>query len=81
MNEPSDWELLARYLSGECSEEEQATVAASIVADPERRRLVTLMSTVWDTPELRSAPPDVSMLWGEVAEKTGIAVWSKRPVA
>ena len=80
MNEPSDWELLARYLAGECSEEEQAAVAASIATDPERQRLVTLMSTVWNSSDFRSDPSDVSRLWDEVAEKTGIAGGSERPV-
>jgi transmembrane sensor len=78
MNELSEWELLARYLAGECSEEEQATVAASIAADPERQRLVTLMSTASEPP--RSAPSDVDGLWGEVAHKTGIASSSGRTI-
>jgi len=80
MNQPSEWELLARYLAGECSEEEQATVAASIAADPERQRLLTLMSTAWESRGPQSAPSDVDGLWGEVAHKTGIASSSGRTI-
>ena len=80
MNEPSEWELLARYLAGECTEEEKAAVAASIAADPERQRLVTLMSTAWETGAPQSAPSDVERLWGEVAHKTGIASSSGRTI-
>ena len=40
MNDPSDWELLARYLSGECSDEEQAEVKALIASDPGKQRLI-----------------------------------------
>ena len=45
MNDPSDWELLARYLSGECSDEEQAEVKALIASDPEKQRLIASMSS------------------------------------
>jgi anti-sigma factor RsiW len=57
MSEPSDWALLARYLSGECSEEEQTQVEALIASDPEKGRLIASMRTVWDT-----SPPPVRPL-------------------
>ena len=79
MNEASDWTLLARYLSGECSEEEKARVEALIASDPEKQRLIVSMRTVWDTPDLRSGTSDVSRLWDEIAEKTGIAARSEVP--
>lgn len=66
MNRSSEWELLARYLSGECSEEEQAEVETLIASDPEKQRLIASMSKVWDSPEAHSGACDVSRLWGEI---------------
>ena len=71
-----DWALLARYLSGECTEEERADVEAAIASDPEKKRLVNLMHSVWETTEPQAGGSDVSRLWGEVAGKAGIAAGS-----
>ena len=46
MSKPSEWELLARYLSGECSEEEQIEVETLIASNPEKQRLIASMSNV-----------------------------------
>ena len=75
----SDWTLLARYLSGECSEEEKVQVEALIASDPEKQGLIASMSTVWDTPDPQSRTSDVSRLWGEIAEKTGITTRAEVP--
>lgn len=72
MSEPSDWALLARYLSGECSEQEKAGVQARIASDPATQRLVTAMGAVWESSDPRPATSDVSRLWAEIAEKTGM---------
>ena len=77
MSESSDWALLARYLSGECSEEEKAKVKASIASDPEKQRLIASMRSVWDAPDPQTSNSDVSRLWGEIAEKTGITAGSE----
>jgi len=79
MGGPSDWALLARYLSGECSEEEKAEVEAWIASDPEKQRLMASMRAVWDTPDPQPMTSDVSRLWDEIAEKTGIATKSEAP--
>ena len=71
-----DWALLARYLSGECSDEEKADVEAAIASDPEKQRLANSMRSVWETPEPQAGGSDVSRLWEEVAEKTGISAGS-----
>ncbi len=72
MDESSEWALLARYLSDECSAEEKAQVEALIAADPEKERLVESMRTAWQTPPPQSAPSDVNRLWDEVAQKAGL---------
>lgn len=72
MSEAKDWELLARYLSGECSAAEKEQVEALAAADAETRRILDSMRAVWE----REAPPaeegDVDRLWDEVAAKAGI---------
>ena len=70
MNEPSDWALLARYLSGECTEEEKAEVESAIASDPEKQHLTHFMRSLWDTPEPPARPSDVNRLWDEIAGKT-----------
>ena len=79
MSESSDWTLLARYLSGECSEEEEAQVEAAIASEPEKQRLIASMRTVWELPDTQSKTADVSRLWGEIAAKTGIATPAEIP--
>ena len=77
MNDPSDWALLARYLSGECTEEEKAEVESAIASDPEKQRLTLFMRSLWDTPEPPAHPSDVNRLWDEIAGKTRIAAGSE----
>ena len=76
MSVPSDWALLARYLSGECSEAEQAEVEAAISADPAKQHLIASMRTVWDAPDPQSGSSDTDRLWSEIAGKAGIAAAS-----
>ena len=76
MSAPSDWALLARYLSGECSAAEQAEVEAAIAADPAKQHLIASMRTVWDAPDPQSGSSDTDRLWSEIAGKAGIAAAS-----
>ena len=76
MSAPSDWALLARYLSGECSAAEQAEVEAAIAADPAKQHLIASMRTVWDAPDSQSGSSDTDRLWSEIAGKAGIAAAS-----
>ena len=73
MGEPTNWSLLARYLSDECSEEEKGNVEAWIRSDPEHQRLVERMGIIWNTPEAELQPSDVKKLWMEIIERGGIA--------
>jgi len=79
MSESSDWTLLARYLSGECSAEEKIQVEDLIASDPEKQRLIESMKTVWDVPDPQPGTSNVSRLWSEVAEETGIATGTEAP--
>ncbi len=46
MSDSTDWGLLARFLAGECSEEEKGRIEAWARADPERREVMHLRRVV-----------------------------------
>ena len=77
MSETTDWKLIARYLSKQCSREEKEKVEYWIKSDPENQRLMKLMKVVWDTPENLPQESDVKSLWITTARKAGI---SPKPV-
>jgi len=72
MKETTDWILLARYLSNECSQGEREKVKAWIASDRDNQRLLELMKVTWNMSESRSQTSDVEKLWKEVAENAGI---------
>ena len=72
MNNQIDWPLLAKYLSGENSDEEGAKVLNWLETDKENQKLIDSMKGVWETPAMDYEPSDVKALWTAVAEKTGI---------
>ena len=64
-----DWDLLAKHLFGECSEEEEARLQAWFEGDPARRALASELRQVWETTGQPSAPPatwEVDALWARV---------------
>jgi transmembrane sensor len=73
MNKTTDWKLLARYLSNECTQEERNEVEAWIASHRNNQRLMELMEVTWDMPESQTQASDVKKLWKEVAEKAGIS--------
>ena len=72
MNDTTDWDLLARYLSGESSVEENKKVEAWLQQDPENRKSIDFMKRVWETRDSAAEKSDVDRLWSELAEKTEI---------
>lgn len=49
-NQPN-WALLARYVAGECSLDEERDVQAWIQADPSRKQLIEQLRRIWDAAE------------------------------
>jgi len=72
MNKPSDWQLLARYLSGECTERDKEKIEEWLRSDSENKSFLEFMENVWKTPEADYKESDVEQLWMKVAEKSGI---------
>jgi ferric-dicitrate binding protein FerR (iron transport regulator) len=75
--EETDWELLARYLSGECSPGEVAIIEGWMKTDPANEHLLRSMETIWNVPEPPAALSDVAKLWSQLAEGAGIPVSSR----
>jgi ferric-dicitrate binding protein FerR (iron transport regulator) len=73
MSETTDWKLIARYLSNQCSSEDKEKVEYWVNSDPENQRLMKLMKVVWDTPEILPQESDVKNLWTETARRAGIS--------
>ena len=48
MNENADWDLLSRYLAGECSESEERQVDVWLREDPENRELLETLRRIWE---------------------------------
>ena len=78
MSDSTDWGLLARFLAGECSEEERGRVEAWAQAGPERQEVMRLLNTLWDSPEVEAQGKDVQDLWLAAAEGAGIGRSSGR---
>ena len=80
MNNQIDWPLLAKYLSGESSDEESAKVLNWLETDKENQKLIDSMKGVWESPEADYELSDIKTLWTEVADKAGITSESKEQI-
>jgi transmembrane sensor len=72
MGKPVDLKLVARYMSGECTQEERDVIEARMPYDSQLQHLVDLMREVWNVPEADSDEVDLKVLWQEVALRAGI---------
>ncbi len=69
MENRPNWPLLARYVAGECSPEEEQRVERWICADPSREQLIEELRSIWEAADAprRSLPQvDVESGWEEV---------------
>lgn len=72
MSEPVDSNLLARYLSDECSAEERTQVENALAADPALRRMVGQLRTVWHASNVCEHTTYLDEQWHQIAQRTGI---------
>ena len=72
MSEFKDWPLIARYLSGECSDTERVKVESLANSNPEVQQVMQLMQEVWSQPEAGVEPSDIKKLWTQLAKKAEI---------
>jgi len=72
MKNKPDEKLLASYLSGECSSEENQEVKTWIQSDPKNQKFIKLMKKAWDSSEVKERKWDKQKLWQNITEKAGI---------
>jgi ferric-dicitrate binding protein FerR (iron transport regulator) len=72
MAEQTDWKLLARYLSGECSNKEKENIEKWINLNSDNKRLMKFMKIAWSLSEIPAQESDIKNLWNGIAEKSGI---------
>ncbi len=65
-----DWQLLVRYLDGQCTPDERAVLMGWVHADPARRRLLVHLERLWEAAE--ASLPDAS-----VDDATVAADWER----
>ena len=68
MKDNINWELMLRYLSGECSSEDGAELEAWLERDPENRKMLEVMKNIRDAPERRLPESDPDKAWAKVAK-------------
>lgn len=72
MNYNIDYEILAKFFSGECTEEEKANVKSWLAENPDNQQIFDSVKKLWINAKEESDPSDISKLWGELAQKAGI---------
>ncbi len=68
-----DWDLLARYLAEECTDQEQKEIRAWEKADLQHQMLLQSLEALWRVPESEQPVSDVEILWEKTAHAAGIA--------
>lgn len=58
-----DGERLARFIAGECADDERAEIRAWMRADPARAELVASLQAVWEVTDSEDATWDVDRAW------------------
>jgi len=67
-----DLNLLAKYLSSECSVDEKERVEKWRELDIKNQKIVEILKTFWNKKRIPPKKSDVNKCWKEVAEKAGI---------
>lgn len=82
---PVDWELLTRYVSGSCTEEEEVVVETWAASDPGNRQRLRELQRVWEKMGRweDSLPVDTDASWSDlnqrICEIEGESAQSKQP--
>ena len=76
-----DNEVLARYLSGECSEEEIILVDTWAKSSPGNKKILARMEYAWNNGKLESLDWDIEKLWQKILDETGIELNSGKKVS
>ncbi|MBN1349794.1 FecR domain-containing protein [candidate division KSB1 bacterium] len=65
------WNLIAKYISQECTEEENRIIEARIQTDQAFANIIKILQASSNLSELPSRPIDVDALWHEIQQRMG----------
>ena len=72
MNNNIDYEILAKFFSGECTEEEKANVKNWLAENSDNQKVFDSVKELWTTAKEESDPSDINKLWDELVLKAEI---------
>lgn len=72
MDIPINWQLLAKFLSGECNYQEMNRVQVWLEADPKNKEMIETLRTAWNISEPNINISNTQQLWQQLSEKAGI---------
>jgi len=67
----SEWERLARYLTGDCSPEEREAIEAWIENDPRREARMDELKRIWALSDAEPRPRDLDAAWNDLESRIG----------
>ena len=70
MNNEPNWELLAKYVSNECSDSEKREIEFWINANEKNRNIYSSVKKIWETSVKNFDESDVNAIWAKVKTKT-----------
>jgi transmembrane sensor len=72
MNDSTNWELLAKYISNDCTVSEKVEVEAWINENENNLNIYKSAKKIWNLPEENFEPSDTKTLWNNVKSKAGL---------
>jgi len=72
MNETTNWELLAKYISGEYNSTEKEEIESWINESENNREIFNSAKKMWALPEESYEPSDTKAIWERVKIETGL---------
>ena len=69
MSNKPNWQLLAKYLSGECTDNERVIVKKWLEADKNNANLLNSFDSIWSVKESNLETSDTKAIWARVTEK------------
>ncbi|MEX2404350.1 MAG: FecR domain-containing protein [Balneolales bacterium] len=69
MNEDIDYNLIARYLAGECSDLQEKAIESWIHKNPEQKAMIQTFKKHWNKQKRQSQAGDIGMAWERLSRK------------
>jgi len=73
MNDPQNWNLLARYLAKEHNSSDEQEIESWLASDEENQKLLELLQYSFDLAEVNNNPSDLKLLWKKLRSEADIS--------